>query len=129
MEVGCKLQTLAALGRGEEHPRYPLERKLVGPQSRPEHYGEEKLESNSDPSVKPRSSSLYRLSYPSSQTNLISRYKCSNLSETLKVTEVNNFIKLVFNKKFWEEQIAYFLLIRHGPYRKRRGQQFFYCCV
>jgi hypothetical protein len=29
------------------------------------------------------------------------------------------------SKKFWEELIAYFPLIRHGPYRKRRLQQFF----
>jgi hypothetical protein len=33
------------------------------------------------------------------------------------------------NKKFWEELIAYFPLIRHGLHRKRRIQQFFYCCV
>jgi hypothetical protein len=29
------------------------------------------------------------------------------------------------NKKFWEELITYFPLIRHGPQRKRRLQQFF----
>jgi hypothetical protein len=29
------------------------------------------------------------------------------------------------NKKFWEELIAYFPLIRHGPHRKRRLQQLF----
>jgi hypothetical protein len=28
------------------------------------------------------------------------------------------------NKKFWEELIAYFPLIRHGPHRKRPLQQF-----
>jgi hypothetical protein len=33
--------------------------------------------------------------------------------------ETNNY------KKFWEELIAYFPLIRHGPHRKRRLQQFF----
>jgi hypothetical protein len=33
------------------------------------------------------------------------------------------------NKKFWEELIVYFPLIRHGPHRKQRVQQFFYCCV
>jgi hypothetical protein len=32
-------------------------------------------------------------------------------------------------KKFWEEIIAYFTLIRHGPHRKRRIQTFFYCCM
>jgi hypothetical protein len=31
-------------------------------------------------------------------------------------------------KKFWEELIAYYPLIRHGPHRKRHIQQFFYCC-
>jgi hypothetical protein len=29
------------------------------------------------------------------------------------------------NKKFWEELIAYFPLIRHGPHRKQRLQQIF----
>jgi hypothetical protein len=28
--------------------------------------------------------------------------------------------KLEENKKFWEELIAYFPLIRHGPHRKRK---------
>jgi hypothetical protein len=32
------------------------------------------------------------------------------------------------NKKFWEELISYFLLIRHGPHRKWRVLQF-YCCI
>jgi hypothetical protein len=31
-------------------------------------------------------------------------------------------------KKFWEELITYFTFIQ-GPHRKRRVQQFFYCCV
>jgi hypothetical protein len=33
------------------------------------------------------------------------------------------------NKKFWEELIAYFPLIRHGSHRKWRVQQFLYSCV
>jgi hypothetical protein len=33
------------------------------------------------------------------------------------------------NNKFWEELIAYFPFIRHGPHRKRRVRQFYYCCV
>jgi hypothetical protein len=33
------------------------------------------------------------------------------------------------DKKLWEEIIAYFPLIRHGPQRKGRHQQFFNCCV
>jgi hypothetical protein len=32
------------------------------------------------------------------------------------------------NRKFWEELIAYFPLIRQVPHRKRL-QQFFHCCV
>jgi hypothetical protein len=32
--------------------------------------------------------------------------------------------RLKNNKKFWEQLIAYFTLTRHGPYRKRRLQQF-----
>jgi hypothetical protein len=31
------------------------------------------------------------------------------------------------NNKFWEEPIAYFPSIRHGPHRKPRVQQFYYC--
>jgi hypothetical protein len=33
------------------------------------------------------------------------------------------------NKKFWDELMAYFPLKWHGPHRKWRLQQFFYCCV
>jgi hypothetical protein len=33
------------------------------------------------------------------------------------------------NKKLWEELIAYFPRIRHGPHRKRRVQDFFCCFV
>jgi hypothetical protein len=36
---------------------------------------------------------------------------------------------LKVNKNFWKELIAYFHSIRPGPQRKRRLQQFFYCCV
>jgi hypothetical protein len=30
------------------------------------------------------------------------------------------------NKKFWEEQIVFFPMIRHRTHRRRRIQQFFY---
>jgi hypothetical protein len=33
----------------------------------------------------------------------------------------------ILNKKFWEELIAYFPLIRHAPHRKRRLQLIFFC--
>jgi hypothetical protein len=36
---------------------------------------------------------------------------------------------LNLTKKFWEELMAYFNLIRHGPHGKRHVQQFFYFCV
>jgi hypothetical protein len=44
------------------------------------------------------------------------------------------YFKVVFLyviKEPWEvwELVAYSPLIRHGPHRKRRVQQFFYCCV
>jgi hypothetical protein len=35
----------------------------------------------------------------------------------------------LYKKKFWEELIVYFPSIRHGPHRKRRVKQFFYCCM
>jgi hypothetical protein len=38
-----------------------------------------------------------------------------------------SFFPLV--KKFWEERITYFPLVRHGPHRKRRIQQFLSCCA
>jgi hypothetical protein len=34
-------------------------------------------------------------------------------------------MKALYNKKFWEELIAYFPLIRHGPHRERRLRRFF----
>jgi hypothetical protein len=43
--------------------------------------------------------------------------------------EDNNYDDNNDNKKFWEELIAYFPLLRRGPHRKRRVQQFFYCCL
>jgi hypothetical protein len=33
------------------------------------------------------------------------------------------------NKKFWEDLIAYFPLIRQRQHKKRRVQKFFYLCV
>jgi hypothetical protein len=40
------------------------------------------------------------------------------------------FRRVVLNvkKKSWEEVITYFPLIRHGPHRKLRVQQYFFCC-
>jgi hypothetical protein len=37
-------------------------------------------------------------------------------------------INTIKSKTFWEELIAYFPFVWHGPHRKRRVQ-FFYCCV
>jgi hypothetical protein len=39
------------------------------------------------------------------------------------------FLTSARNKKFWEELITYFPLVRHGSHRRRRVKQFFYCCV
>jgi hypothetical protein len=33
------------------------------------------------------------------------------------------------NEKFWEELISHLLFLWHGQHRKRRVQQFLYCCV
>jgi hypothetical protein len=49
----------------------------------------------------------------------------NGLGAGLRMQGWTNFIK----KKFWEELIACFPLIRHGPHRNRRVQQFIYCCV
>jgi hypothetical protein len=59
----------AALPPGKDSPaRYPLDRRLGGPQSRSGRYGEEKscLCQESNPGSPARSLSLYRLSYPGS---------------------------------------------------------------
>jgi hypothetical protein len=73
MEVsGGQLHASAALPQGES-PRYPLHKRLGGPQSRSGRDGEEK-NSHSPPVIEHRSSdhparsqSLYRLSYPGSK--------------------------------------------------------------
>jgi hypothetical protein len=36
---------------------------------------------------------------------------------------------IILNKKLLEELISQFLLIRHGPHRKRRVENFFYSCL
>jgi hypothetical protein len=36
---------------------------------------------------------------------------------------------LTLNKKFWEELISYFPMIRRGPHIKWRVQRFFYSCL
>jgi hypothetical protein len=36
---------------------------------------------------------------------------------------------MIRNKNLREELISYFPLTRHGQRKKRRAQQFFYCCV
>jgi hypothetical protein len=54
MEVSGQLHTLAAVPRGKE-PLYPLDMRLAGPQSRPGHYGEEKILTLSG--IEPRPSS------------------------------------------------------------------------
>jgi hypothetical protein len=46
----------------------------------------------------------------------------------LKNASVTVYLWVTKNKKFWEEIIAYYDLIRHGPHKKRRVQQFC-CCV
>jgi hypothetical protein len=52
----------------------------------------------------------------------VSAYRNTNdNTEKQKVTDTNTTI----NKKLWEELLDYFPLIRHGPHRKRRLQQFF----
>jgi hypothetical protein len=51
---------------------------------------------------------------------------CILYSQSVIVREA---IKWKMRKKFWEKLIADFPLIRHGPHKNRRVQQFFYCCM
>jgi hypothetical protein len=56
----------------------------------------------------------------------------SSLLAPVYVTEfqtTETYSSVDLNQGFWEELIAYFPFILHGPHRKRRVQLFFYCCV
>jgi hypothetical protein len=53
------------------------------------------------------------------------------MTTPLRVVQYINYIVSMLtasfnNKKFWEELVTYFPLIRHGPHRKRRLQHFFF---
>jgi hypothetical protein len=63
---------------------------------------------------------------------MIQTYKQPNipkLTSTLPQASEHQKVNVDINKKFWEQLIACFPLIRHGPQRKRRAQQLFYCYV
>jgi hypothetical protein len=67
MEVSGQLHTLTALLQEEKSHRYPLDRRLGGPQSLSGRGTEEKNSQprwDSNPDHPARSQSLYRLSYP-----------------------------------------------------------------
>jgi hypothetical protein len=52
---------------------------------------------------------------------LVKEYFCPALLQKIIIK-----IRLkLLETKFWEELMAYFPLIQHGPYRKQRLQQFF----
>jgi hypothetical protein len=74
MEVSGQIHDPAALPPGKEH-RYPIDRRLGGPQSRSGR-GDEEKNSQPLPGLKPRSDSparsqsLYRLSYPGSYEHM-----------------------------------------------------------
>jgi hypothetical protein len=38
-------------------------------------------------------------------------------------------VGIVDDWKLWEQLLAYFPLLRHGPHRKRQAQQLFYSCL
>jgi hypothetical protein len=52
----------------------------------------------------------------------LSAFELQHISSTLEIS-------LECKKKFREELITYFPLMRHGPYRKRPVEQLFYCCL
>jgi hypothetical protein len=56
-------------------------------------------------------------------TNVV-RHLSVNTQSTVITTYATCFNT---NKKIWEELIAYFHLLRHGPNIKRRPQQLFHC--
>jgi hypothetical protein len=49
-----------------------------------------------------------------------------NLNERYHLGIASVDRKVIMNKHFWKELIAYFPLIRHGLHRKRLVQQFYY---
>jgi hypothetical protein len=70
MEVSGQLHVLAALPLGKE----PLVRRLDGSQSRPGQYEEEKFIFLPGIEPRPYSPSLYRLSYPDSESSCVKSY-------------------------------------------------------
>jgi hypothetical protein len=75
---------------------------------------------------------LCKLIYSSTVSlNLIAKAKMSikqTIVAKLLVKKIHLLVQSHKNKKFWEDLIAYFPLIRYGPHIKRL-QQFSYCCV
>jgi hypothetical protein len=59
----------------------------------------------------------------------LSDYQLSAACVSQFILSKNRSPTIVQNKKVWEELIACFLLIRHGPHIKRCVQQSFYSCV
>jgi hypothetical protein len=57
------------------------------------------------------------------------RLYIKRLSSNKVAVDIDCFAHCTNNKTFREELIAYFSLIRHGPHRKRRVQQFHYRCM
>jgi hypothetical protein len=80
----------------------------------------------------PRSNKIFTCTYFSGTgcwTHKPSFKSGAHLGSELTTLESVSFLSFLgalykINKKFWEELIAYFPLIRHGQHRKRRLQQF-----
>jgi hypothetical protein len=79
-----------------------------------------------DPSVRANEDSSYlnRATRVTGRISTVYFYKFG-----LEEPAICSLLSLFWNKKFWEGIIANIPLIRHGSHRKRRVQQFFYCCV
>jgi hypothetical protein len=78
MEVNGQLHAPASIPQRKE-PRYPLDRRLGGPQGRSGRCGEENiLLTLSAIEPRPSSPSLYRLNYPVSRTGTETAVRCRN---------------------------------------------------
>jgi hypothetical protein len=59
----------------------------------------------------------------------IIRFQNACIKEGYQTRDTMLVLNITNNRTLWDELIAYFPLIRHGPNTKRCVQQFFYCCV
>jgi hypothetical protein len=100
LDFGISWRWVVSFTSQGKTPRYPLDRRLCGPQSRSRRCGGEKIivpTGTRTPTSRSRSQSLYRLSYPDSCSGSGSSSSCSNSSSSNSVN-TNHIYRLEVNK-------------------------------